>query len=204
MLGSPESGRPLDRRAIQRAFEGLEKHLAERGVRAHVYIVGSAALVLAHRRSRTTMDVDALSIDHRGAVLDAARSVAREQGLRDDWLNDQVCWVPVLPPRPDARAEVLFDSPHLVVTGASAPHILAMKVRAARPRDLEDIKSLVRELGITNMQEVREIHRAVYPHDGIPWRSELRVEACLHDLREERERASRTQPQCTRDAGYER
>lgn len=204
MPGSPESGRPLDRKAIQRAFKGLEKHLAGRGVRAHVYIVGSAALVLAHRRSRTTMDVDALSIDHRVTVLAAARSVAREQGLQDDWLNDQVRWVPVLPPRPDARAEVLFDSPHLVVTGASAPHILAMKVRAARPRDLEDIKSLVRELGITKMQEVREIHGAVYPHDGIPWRSELRVEACLRDVLEEREGAGRTQSRPAPGAGYER
>lgn len=146
------------------------------------------------------MDVDALSIDHRGPVLEAARKVAREQGLRDDWLNDQVRWVPILPPSPDVRAEVLFDSPHLVVTGASAAHILAMKVRAARPLDLEDIKALVRELGIANMQEVREIHRAVYPHDGIPWRSALRVEACLQALREERERPSRPQRGSTRDA----
>ena len=204
MPGSPESGRPLDREAIRRAFESLERHLAKRGVRAHVYIVGSAPLVLAHRRSRTTMDVDALSIDHRGPVLEAARKVPRERGLRDDWLNGQVRWIPILPPRPDARAEVLFDSPNLVVTGASAAHLLAMKVRAARPLDLEDIKALVRELGITNRQEVREVHRAVYPHDGIPWRSALRVEACLRELREERERASRPQRGSTRDAGYER
>ena len=200
MPGSPESGRPLDRRAIQRAFEGLEKHLAQEGVRAHVYIVGSAVLVMAHRRSRTTMDVDALSIDHRGVVLDAVRKVAREQGLRDDWLNDQVRWVPILPPRPDTRAEVLFDTPHLVVTGASAAHILAMKVRAARPRDLEDIKLLARELAITNMGEIREIHRAVYPHDGIPWRSEMRVEACLRDMHLERERPSQAQSRSTHEA----
>ena len=82
---------------------------------------------------------------------------------------------------------MLYDSPHLVVTGASAPHILAMKVRAARARDLEDIKLLMQQLGITTMQEVREIHRAVYPHDTISWRSEQRVEACLRDLLEEGE-----------------
>ena len=132
------------------------------------------------------MDVDVLSIDHRGVVLEAARKVAREQGLVEDWLNDQVRWVPILPPRPDARAEVLFDTPHLVVTGASAAHILAMKVRAARPRDLEDIKLLVRELGITSMQEIRDVHSAVYPFDGIPWRSERRVEACLRTMGLER------------------
>lgn len=145
MLGSPESGRALDRAAIQRAFEGIEEHLAKRGLRAHIYIVGGAALMLAHRRSRSTMDVDALSIDHRDAVLAAARSVAQEQGLHDNWLNDEVRWIQVLPTQPDERAYVFFDSPHLVVIGASAAHVLAMRVRAARERDLEDIKSLVRE-----------------------------------------------------------
>ena len=52
--------------------------LAARGVRAHVYIAGVAPLVLAHCRSRITMDVDALSVDPRGPVLEAAREVARE------------------------------------------------------------------------------------------------------------------------------
>lgn len=187
MPGSRESGRPLGCVGIQRALERLERHLAESGVRAHIYIDGSAPLLLAHRRSRTTVDVDALLIDPRDVVLDSARKVAREQGLRPDWLNDQVRWGPILPPQPNARVEVLFDSPHLVVTGASAAHILAMKVRAAQPRDLEDVKSLARELGITTMEEVREIHLAVYPHDGIPWRSELRVQACLEELKRDRE-----------------
>lgn len=204
MPGSPEPGRPLDRETLTRAFNGLEKQLASRGVRAHVYIVGSAVLLMAHRRSRITMDVDALSIDHRDVVLACARVVAKEQGLRDDWLNDQVRWIPTLPPRPDPRAEVLHDSPHLVVTGASAPHILAMKVRAARTSDLEDVKLLMRQLDITTMQEVREIHGAVYPHDGIPWRNEQRIEDCLRDLREERETMDLSSPRPDRDAGYER
>ena len=169
------------------ALEGLEEQLASQDVRAHIYIVGSAVLLMAHRRSHTTMDVDALSIDHRDVVLAAAKAVAKQQGLPENWLNDEVRWIPTLPPQRDARAEVLYDSCHLVVTGASAPHILAMKVRAARNRDVEDIKLLIRQLGITTIQEVREIHHAVYPHDGIPWRSEQRVEACLRDLKEERD-----------------
>ena len=104
MLCSPESGRALDRAAIQQAFEGIEEYLAKHGLRAHIYIVEGAALMLAHRRSRSTMDVDALSIDHRDAVLAAARSVAQEQGLHDDWLNDEVRWIQVLPTQPDERA----------------------------------------------------------------------------------------------------
>ena len=101
-------------------------------MRAHIYVACSAPLVLAHRRSRSTLDVDALAIDPRGPVLESAREVAREQCLPDDWLHDQIRFVPVLPPRLDPRAEVLFDSESLVVPGASPAHILAMEVRAAR------------------------------------------------------------------------
>ena len=90
MPESLESGRPLDRKALERAFEGLEKQLASQEVRAHVYLVGSAVLLMAHRRSRTTMDVDALAIDPRDTVLAGARAVVREQELPEDWLNDQV------------------------------------------------------------------------------------------------------------------
>ena len=160
--------------------------------------------MLAHRRSRTTLDAAALAIDPRGPVLESAREVAREQGLSDDWLNDQIRFVPILPPRRDVRAEVLFDSESVVVTGASLAHILAMKVRAARKRDLEDIKLLARELGITTMREVREIHCAVYPHDGISWRQAGRVEQCLEEVRHERERSAAPRRSRDRGAGYGR
>ena len=105
------------------------------GSKETIWILASAYRSSTARvcRSRTTMDVDALAIDPRGPVLESARAVAREQGLRADWLNDQIRFVPILPPRQDPRAEVLFDSESLVVTGASPAHILAMKVRAARP-----------------------------------------------------------------------
>ena len=132
----------------------------------------------------------------------AARAVAREQGLRADWLNDQIRFVPILPPRRDPLAEVLFDSESLVVTGASPAHILAMKVRAARPRDLEDIKTLARELGITTMAQVREVHSKVYPYDGVPVGAVERVEACLAELRQERGTPAARQPRGK--AGYER
>lgn len=169
----PAHGDVLDRTTLRRAFSSLARHLAARGVRAHIYVAGSAPLVMAHRRSEATKDVDALAIE-------------------------------ILPYREDPRPEVLFDSESLVVTGASPAHILAIKVRAARPRDLEDIKILARELGITTMAEVREIHRAAYPYDGIPVAAVGRVEACLAELRNARRGRAAPRPRPPRKAGYER
>lgn len=184
MPGFRDSERRLDRGTMRMAFEALAKRLAAREIRGHIYVVGGEAMVMAHRRSESTLDIDALAIDPRESVLDAAEEVAREQGLDPDWLNDEVRRIGVLPYRPEKTPEVLFDSPFLVVTGASARHMLAMKIRTGRARDERDIKLLLRQLGVTTMREVREIHSSVYPHDGIPWRNEARILAIIRSERE--------------------
>ncbi len=143
-------------------------------------------MVLAHRRSKSTLDVDPLVIDPRGTVLQAAVDVAREQSLPADWLNDEVTKIAILPYRPDSKAQVLFDSPYLVVTGASARHMLAMKVRTGCSRDEDDIKLLLRRLKVKTLQQVRGVHQAAYPYDGIPWRSEERVKDLIRIVWEQR------------------
>lgn len=187
MYGFPEVDPRFDKDAIEQAFDALSDRLRERGVRATVYIVGGAAMILAHRRSETTLDVDALIMDPRDTVLDAAREVARACGLADDWLNDRVRTVPHMPRRPDKRAITLYDSPYLVVTGASAPYLLAMKVRAGRQSDETDIKNLLRQLSLRTMSEVREIHNALFPNNPLPPRQDANATVLLRRvLREDR------------------
>ena len=186
MNGSPDSLEGFDRQAIQKAFSGHSRHLGAREIRAHIYVVGGAAMVLAHRASRATRDVDALAIDRREEVLAAAGEVAREQGLPLDWLNDAVRMAPWPTPGPDARAAVVYDSPHLVFTGASAEHFLAMKVRAGRASDEPDIEFLIRRLGISTLQHVEAIHRAAFPHDPIPERNMEIILECLQRVRDGR------------------
>ena len=169
-----------------RAFEGLSRQLAERDIRAHIYVVGGAAMILAHRCQRVTRDVDALAIDRRDEVLEAAAEVAREQGLAANWLNDAVRTAPWPTPLPDTRASVVYNSPHLVVTGASAEQLLAMKVRAGRVVDRPDIEFLIRRLGISTLQHVEAIHRAVFPHDSIPESHMEAIMDCLDRVRDER------------------
>lgn len=172
----------LDRNAILDALEALSERMRQKRLRAHIYIVGGAAMSLTHRRSHATFDVDALIVDETGSVVEAAHEVAVERGLPRDWLNDNIRRLSVMPPEPDRCASTIFDSLHLVVTGASARHMLAMKVHAARDKDLEDISTLIRELGITTMTEVREIHKAVFPHADLPARSAQRVSELLKKL----------------------
>lgn len=86
-------------------------------------------------------------------------------------------------PRRDRRATTVLASPHLVVTGASAAHLLAMKAHAGRDQDLEDIKLLASELGVRTMRQVLEIHDAVFPRKPIPLPAAERVKSLLRDER---------------------
>lgn len=164
------------------ALDGLSRYLAERDIRAHIYFVGGAAMVLAHGSARLTRDVDALAIDRREEVLDAARSVAEELGLARSWLNDAVRTAPWPTPRQVRRTAIVYDSPHLVVTGASAEQLLAMKIRAGREADREDIALLIRRLGISTLLHVQAIHDAVFPHDSIPERNKEIIVECLEPV----------------------
>lgn len=180
MPGFPERDTLLNREELGQAFDALSDRLAARGIRAHLYVVGGAAMLLAHRRSKSTMDVDALVIDPRPAVLEEAKAVGRERGLDDNWLNDRVVRMPGMASRrPDETPEMLYSSPSLVVTGTSARHMLAMKVRTGRETDAGDIALLVRKLGIRYMNEVKEVHRAVFPEDELPRRAEDLVSKVL-------------------------
>ncbi len=185
MSGSPPpDSRTLEGPALRRAFDGLSRQLAERDIKAHIYVVGGAAMILAHRCLRATGDVDVLEVDRRDEVLQAAGEVAREQGLPRDWLNDAVRTTPWLAPRPDTRPVVVYDSPHLSVTGASAEQLLAMKVRVGRPGAHDDIQFLIRRLDISTLQHVEAIHHAVFPRDHIPETNMGVIIDCLDRVRD--------------------
>lgn len=199
MSGFPDP-QALDRQALQRALDGLSRHLAERDVRAHVYVVGGAAMVLAHGSARLTRDIDALAIDRRDEVLAAAEEVADEHGLAPNWLNDAVRTAQWPTPRQMGRTSVVYDSPHLVVTGASAEQLLAMKIRAGR----EDIELLIRRLGISTLLHVQAIHDAVFPHDSIPERNMEIIIECLERVEHGRHLGPDRGTRPSRDFGPER
>ena len=160
-------------------------------MRASVYIVGSAVMLFAHELPRTTEDVDLMYTGevHHTRLLALAAEVAHDLGLPENWLNDDFRFVDPQPVQPhkDKRAATLFESPSLVVTGASLEHLLGMKVHSARDKDLDDIQFLMRKLQIHSMQEIGAVHERVYPGIGIPWRNRQRVEQCLERVRKKRD-----------------
>jgi predicted nucleotidyltransferase len=168
----------LDRAAIEDAFRRPGERLARRGVVADVYVFGGAAMALAYDARRATRDIDAVFAPH-GVVLEEAGAVADELGWPRWWLNEQAS--SYVAPGEDTAAPRVFDHPGLRVSVASAEHLLAMKVFAARRRDAEDISYLVKHLELDAPEQVLALCAEVFPDEQVPARARLVLEDVFGD-----------------------
>jgi hypothetical protein len=107
-------------------------------------------------------------------VLDEAKAVANELGLPQWWLNEQASVY--VAPGGDSAAPRVFDHPGLRVSAASPEHLLALKVLAARRRDSDDIRFLVKHLGLTTVDEVLALCAEIFPDEEVPGRARLVLE----------------------------
>jgi hypothetical protein len=128
-------------------------------------------MCLVHRARPATKDVDGWFTEP-GVVRAAAREVAEELGLPEDWLNDAAKgYVPA-----NAGYETWQALEHLTVSAADAPTLLAMKCAAARTaEDASDIEFLVR----LPSAEVLGVVARYFPEDQLPVRSRLLLEELL-------------------------
>ena len=156
------------RTELERAFTALGERLARRGVVADVFVVGGAAMALAYDASRVTRDVDATFVPH-GIVLDEARQVAQELGLPPWWLNEQASVY--ISGKDDPGKRRVFDHPGLRVMAASPGHVFAMKARAARARDIDDLRQLADIAGVGSTADALRICAEFFPDEPVPERS---------------------------------
>lgn len=168
----------LDRAAIEEAFRRLGDRLARRGIVADLYVFGGAAMALAYDARRATRDIDAVFQPH-GVVLEEARAVAGELGLPHWWLNEQASVY--VAPGVDTAAPRVFDHPGLRVSAALPEHLLAMKVLAARRRDAEDIRFLVKHLRLSSVEEVLALCAEIFADEEVPARARLVLEDVFGD-----------------------
>lgn len=171
---------PFSKEGLVDAFRELSRELRRSRVRGHIYVIGGAAMALGFDDRRHTMDVDVLINEGHGPVVGAVRRVARRRGWPESWLNEAAS--SAMPPSIDDRARTAYGDRHLVVTSASAEHLLAMKVRAARPKDAKDIGFLARRLRMSSAREVFDLHDEVFPDAPPQRRSYTASRAILRNL----------------------
>jgi hypothetical protein len=128
----------LTRATILDALQALGDNLPAR-MPGQLVLAGGAALVVLYEARDSTKDVDAFLVDPDSgeALRRAARQVASDLGLPDDWLNDAVKgYIYGL-----ALGEVVLESRNITVQALAPTQLLAMKLSAWRDDvDVEDAR----------------------------------------------------------------
>lgn len=137
-------------------------------VGARVYIVGGAALRLAHFDRPATADIDA-RIEHASQLQPIIDEVADERGWARDWLNSAADkFIPAYGASVDW--EPLLDDESVSIWLAPTDTLLAMKLKAMegrRGRDEDDVAHLLAINGIATAAEAEELLESFFPGDAL-------------------------------------
>jgi hypothetical protein len=158
----------------------LNDELEAKGIKGHVNLAGGAVMCLAFNTRPSTRDVDA-SFEPSVAVLEAAVRVAAREGVRDTWLNDAVKGY--MSDR--GSFDPFLELSNLKVFCATPEYMLAMKCLAMRIgegyRDEEDIRYLLRNLGVRRYEDATAILDRYYSLDEYPETALAALQELLSD-----------------------
>ncbi len=174
----------LSRRRLLDAFGLLGDELRRRGVVGEVHIVGGAVMVLEHDARDGTHDVDCGEIEPHGEVMRASFAVAAALGLPQSWLNQQAsAYVPREAPW---QQSAIFDHPNLRLYAMAPGALLAMKVRAGRASDVDDLCFLIELIALSDRDAVLALVESVFPGEPIGARQLDALDDALDALRARR------------------
>ncbi len=113
---------------------------------------------------RLTEDVDLFDRCYPAELRRAAVSVARSEGLADDWLNNDIGRFGIDTDSFDTDQAPLFVGRRLVVSTFDPHALLALKLLAGRETDTSDIFLLMSATGLTSPAGLRELLDDCFGH----------------------------------------
>ncbi len=164
---------------IRELFGELNTELGSRQVRGDIYLAGGAVMCLVFEAREATKDIDALLVP-ASDLRAAAHAVAKREGLPDGWLNDAVKGY--FSER--GTFEVFEEFSHLRVYVPHPDYLFAMKCLALRLgeefQDLEDVRVLIRKLGVRTVAEAEAMLGRYYALERYPARARYVLEELLN------------------------
>jgi len=180
----------LTKAEIVAALNRISELAAAEGVRLEMTLYGGAVMLLAYDARDVTKDVDAI-IHPPEVGRRLVAKVARERGLAEDWLNDNVR---LFVSTKEAKNELPLPNvlrAGLHITRPTAKYLLAMKVMASRKPlpgyagDYHDIETLLRVTKIKSVDAVATVVEAFFPDTVLPEATQLAITEILEKIRHE-------------------
>lgn len=173
----------LTRDRLLQALQRLGALAQAEGLTLELSLYGGAVFTLVYGSRDSTKDVDAI-VRPAAEGRRLAAQVARELNLPDDWLNDHVSQFLAAKEEKRKITEPNLGS-NLRVSAPTAAYLLALKLKAARPRlpgyagDEADIAFLLRKIQPASLAEVEAIYARFFPHDTLSKRAETLIQRLL-------------------------
>lgn len=158
---------------IEKSLLRLNFYLQEQGVKGEILLCGGAVMCLVFNARNSTRDIDAI-FEPTSEIRIAAKKVAAEMQLPEDWLNDSAksFFSPLL-----NKVEIRSWS-NLSVWAPTADYMLAMKCISARydSQDKNDVEFLIKELKLKTAESVFKIIESFYPKKQVPAKTQFFIE----------------------------
>ncbi len=168
----------LSKKDITRLFALLNDELKADNIQGELYLVGGAVMCLVYDARASTHDVDAL-FKPPTKIRQAAERVSIKANVHKNWLNDGVKGFF----SDTAAFNTFYELSYLTVMCAQADYLLAMKCLAMRLgeefHDLDDVRYLIRNIGINSYEDALEIICRFYPKDRFPQKTLYALEELL-------------------------
>ncbi|MES2504961.1 MAG: hypothetical protein V4534_08805 [Myxococcota bacterium] len=170
----------LNKTQIHELFAAINNEMSRLNLSGELNLVGGAVMCLVFDAREATQDVDAFFAPTT-SLREAAKRVAFDRNLDPHWLNDGVKGF--LSPQGDFSD--YLELSHLRVMTATAEYMLAMKCLATRIgdefHDIDDIRYLLKHMGIETVSKAYEIIANYYPLDKFPLKSKYILEELLEN-----------------------
>ena len=180
-------------------FGELDARLVEAGGDTSIDIsIGGGAAMALLMDNRATVDVDVLNREMPEALASAAADMADTKGLPADWMNSSASAYADMGD-PGFSAEPVFRGSLLTVRRPDLKHLLAMKLVAARDKDLPDAAWLAQQLGITGSNHLFQVVTDTYEaspgmDESVEW-SRGFIEHVLDEVEMQKSLAERLAPE---------
>jgi hypothetical protein len=157
----------------------LGGELEKKGLQGEVIVTGGAAMCLVHSARDATKDIDAL-YEPKSEINALAKSIAGEDGLPPDWLNDSVKGFM----GGNAETADFMRLGSLKISTVTPEYLLAMKLMSSRAagQDYGDIKFLMRKLGIKTQEDAESVIGRFFPLSRILPKTRYVIEQSLEEL----------------------